>query len=84
MTQQEFDELLPNRNVEGSNPYNLTISMLDYGFVIEYGCKKIALENSTKLEALFALYLNSPTDLFNLWYSSPQVKIGTLEPLRDV
>ena len=68
MTQEQFNELLPIRDTNNQGGYQLIINRLDYGFMVEYGCKKLAIESKEKLQTLMELYLNSPKELYNLWY----------------
>ena len=68
MTQGQFNELLPNRSPNGREGYQLIINRLDFGFMIEYGCKKLAIETKEKLQTLMEVYLNSPEELYTLWY----------------
>jgi len=72
MTQEQFNELLPIRDINGQLGYQLVINRLDFGFMVEYGCKKLAIETKEKLQILMELYLNSPKELWNLWYEETE------------
>lgn len=39
---------------------SISIRQLNYGYVVEVGCQTLAIENSSKLIALFAEYVADP------------------------
>lgn len=87
MTQEQFNELLPIRGIDHQG-YQLIINRLDFGFLVEYGCKKLAIETKEKLQTLMELYLNSPKELYTLWYEETaklrEVPVDAPEQLLNV
>ena len=63
-------ETYPPIRTEGFPRYQISIYPLDYGYMVEIGCQKFAIENVENLIERLSAYLRTPQEVITQWNES--------------
>ena len=79
MTQEKFNELFPSVS-ERTDNYIINIEPLNSGYIVNYGCQRLAIENVDKLIELLTFALKEPELIKQYWWENHREKT----PEREV
>lgn len=69
MTQEQFNELFPIVSGRTDN-YTINIEPLHHGYIVNYGCQRLAIENTDKLIELLTFALKQPELIKQYWWKN--------------
>jgi len=49
------------------NMYDISITPLDFGFIVKVGCKRFAIESKDRLINELTHYINNPSEAYKDW-----------------
>ena len=60
-------ELYSPIRTESFSKYQISINPLDYGYIVEIGCQRFAIENVETLITKVSAYLRNPQEVITQW-----------------
>ena len=68
-------EIYPPIRTDGLPKYQIFINPLDYGYMIEVGCQRFAIENVETLITKVSAYLRNPQEVITQWNESKTLPV---------
>lgn len=78
MTQEQFKALLPVVP-QRTDSYQINIEPLQHGYIVNYGCQRIAIESTDKLLELLTFALKQPELIKQYWWNNHEIMPALLQ-----